>query len=211
MPRKANTSSANYNKPFPTALRNLMETNRTTQSELAAHVKKTRQAISRYCDGSASPPQETVADIARFYGVSANYLLGLPEINAEDDGRFPTLRKRLVELQGERTQEEFAQEIGISRQTMGFYLRGERIPDSKTLLRICEECNVSADWLLGLSEAIRPDTELQAVCAYTGLSEDSVSLLHERLYPHKSIAAMLSRIIKTVIEELTYERDSFHH
>lgn len=51
---------------------------------------------------------------------------------------------------------EFAELLGMSRQTVGFYLNGDRIPDALGILRIAEKCNVSADWLLGLSDIATP-------------------------------------------------------
>ena len=96
----------------------------------------------------------------------------------EHESRLPILRQRLIELQGEKTHEEFARVVGITRQTMGFYLRGERIPDSETLIQICERCDVSSDWLLGLSDVRSTETHLREICTYTGLSEQAVSVLH---------------------------------
>ena len=84
MPRKQNTQSENFNKPFPKALRKLMDANGTTQSELAASLQKTRQVISCYCDGSTSPTWETIAGIANFYHVSADWLLGLSDVRSTD-------------------------------------------------------------------------------------------------------------------------------
>ena len=84
MPRKQNTQSENFNKPFPKALRELMDANGTTQSELAASLQKTRQVISCYCDGSTSPTWETIAGIANFYHVSADWLLGLSDVRSTD-------------------------------------------------------------------------------------------------------------------------------
>lgn len=65
-------------------------------------------------------------------------------------GRLPSLRIRLRELQGSMSTTDFAKKLDLSRQTVGFYLNGERIPDSETLIKICTRCNVSADWLLGI-------------------------------------------------------------
>lgn len=66
--------------------------------------------------------------------------------------RFPVFSERLRELQGDRSNVEFAAFLGMSRQTIGFYLNGDRIPDILALRQIAEHCSVSADWLLGLSD-----------------------------------------------------------
>ena len=91
--------------------------------------------------------------------------------------RVPIFSKRLLELKGNRNNIEFAECLGISRQTVGFYLNGERVPDAENIKLIAEKCNVSADWLLGLSDVKRVKPELASVCAYTGLSENAVSQL----------------------------------
>lgn len=67
-----------------------------------------------------------------------------------NSGRLPELRARLRELQGNMSVTDFADKLGLSRQTVGFYLNGNRIPDSETLIQICNACHVSADWLLGI-------------------------------------------------------------
>lgn len=67
-----------------------------------------------------------------------------------NSGRLPELRTRLRELQGDMSTTDFAEKLGLSRQTVGFYLNGNRIPDSETLIQICKACHVSADWLLGI-------------------------------------------------------------
>lgn len=69
----------------------------------------------------------------------------------EKTNRFPVLRERLNILLGDMSTTDFAKKVGLTRQTMGFYLNGDRIPDSLTLAQICKSCNVSADWLLGFS------------------------------------------------------------
>lgn len=65
--------------------------------------------------------------------------------------RFPVFTERFRTLQDKMTNTEFAAFLGISRQTVGFYCNGDRIPDALGLKEIAEKCKVSADWLLGLT------------------------------------------------------------
>lgn len=81
MPRKRMTIvNELFNKPFPSALRELMRERNATQQELAKELGKTRQSISYYCDGSSSPDWETIAKIAKAYSVSSDWLLGLSDV-----------------------------------------------------------------------------------------------------------------------------------
>lgn len=70
-----------------------------------------------------------------------------------NEWRFPQLVKRFRELQGGRDNAEFARVLGMSRQTVGFYLNGDRIPNALRLKQIAQRCQVSTDWLLGLKES----------------------------------------------------------
>lgn len=93
---------------------------------------------------------------------------------------------------------EFAEFLGISRQTVGFYCNGERIPDALGLKSIAEKCNVSADWLLGMSNTKSMETDLKAVCHCTGLSENAVEILCF-LYQTEDIATL--QIIDHIITD----------
>lgn len=92
------------------------------------------------------------------------------------------------------SQDAFSKYLGISRPTVGFYENADqengRIPDADTLRLICKKCNVSADYLLGLSDVKNPETTVQAICAATGLSETAVwymqTLRVQRDLPPKS-------------------------
>lgn len=88
--------------------------------------------------------------------------------------RMPVFADRFIELRGKRTQEEFAKFLGISRPTVGFYESGQRIPDALVLRQIAEKCNVSADYLLGLTDEKTPDQSIQAICKKTGLTAKAV-------------------------------------
>lgn len=78
--------------------------------------------------------------------------------------------QRFSSLRSGKTQSEFAELLGISRPTVGFYESGERIPDAITLGRIARICNVSADWLLGLSDVKSVERNIQVAASTLGIS-----------------------------------------
>lgn len=83
--------------------------------------------------------------------------------------RFYKLRKSL-----NYSQAEFAAFLEIPTGSVGGYENGDKTPNSATLFKIAKKCNVSTDYLLGISNIKSTDTELKAVCNYTGLSEKSI-------------------------------------
>lgn len=92
--------------------------------------------------------------------------------------RFPEFRDAFLELMGDMTLDQFSKKLEMSRATVGFYAAGQRIPDALGLKKIAEKCNVSADWLLGLSEESATDIDIQRICRYTGLTQQSVERLN---------------------------------
>lgn len=86
MPRKKSTNTEAYNKDFPRRLREVMQEKGETQQIVGDAIGKTRQAVGYYADGSSSPDWETIVKIAKHFGVSTDYLLGLtdqPTLNTE--------------------------------------------------------------------------------------------------------------------------------
>ena len=108
-------------------------------------------------------------------------------------------------MQGKRTNTEFADFLGISRQTVGFYCNGDRIPDAVVLRQIAEKCEVSVDWLLGLSDVPVLDADIKEICAYTGLSETAAKNLH-KIANRKEFP----RIINIFFENLLVSSALFH-
>lgn len=84
--------------------------------------------------------------------------------------RFDTLR---AEYGPSNT--EFANYLGISRQTVGFYLNGDRLPDALVLAGIAQKCGCSVDWLLGLSSERAIDLDTRRICELTGFTEATAS------------------------------------
>lgn len=75
------------NAPFPLRLRTLMEKEQMKQKDLAALLNVTRQSINQYCLGLSTPDLDKLCKIARRFGVTADYLLGLSNAERqENDG-----------------------------------------------------------------------------------------------------------------------------
>lgn len=81
--KKANKTD-NYNNIFPTRLRKLMEKNNTKQSDLAKFLDISRQAVAQYKDGKAQPNIEMIVNIAEYFNVSSDYLLGITNVHTND-------------------------------------------------------------------------------------------------------------------------------
>lgn len=130
----------------------------------------------------------------------------------EKKDRFPIFKERFRELQGEMSNTEFADFLGMSRQTVGFYLNGNRVPDIIGLEQIARKCNVSADWLLGLSAVKSLDTDCKSVCNYTGLSEESVFKLNEASKQKNGpniISMFFDRLLSGAI--FRFQNDAIHY
>ena len=70
------------------------------------------------------------------------------------------------------------------------------MPDAIGVRTIAKKCNVSADWLLGLTDQKNPDATIRVICDQTGLSEDFVSWLES----HKDYASQIEKLSNLMIE-----------
>ena len=95
--------------------------------------------------------------------------------------RMPVFRDNFRELVDEKGGiTAFANYSGFTRQTIGFWYNGPRVPDAESLLKLATVCNCSVDWLLG---RVRPDNrsadqKVSDMSSYTGLSSDAIEELH---------------------------------
>lgn len=61
--------------------------------------------------------------------------------------------ERLELLRGAKTQKEFAALYDIPLNTYTNWVRGIREPSASALVKLCTQLDVSADWLLGLTDS----------------------------------------------------------
>ena len=94
---------------------------------------------------------------------------------------------RKLRKERHRTQVEFYRELYPEvnnsdyniKKTMNKIENGKMVHlDTDFVIRFCKKCNVSADYLFGISNEYR-NHETEFVCNYTGLEEAAVSQLHE--------------------------------
>ncbi len=117
----------------------------------------------------------------------------------EEAPRFPEFRAAFLDLMGDMTLQEFADKLGMSRATVGFYAAGKRIPDALGVRTIAAKCDVSADWLLGLAKDRTTNIDVKMVCEYTGLSEKATSIIRNMNWTdtgHESLANIFSELIE---------------
>ena len=75
-----------------------------------------------------------------------------------------TFAGRIRSLRGTKKQDEFAQELGIHKNTLGRWERGQAEPDVSTAQLICTMFGVSPYWLLaGQGPMLEKDREIKVV------------------------------------------------
>ncbi len=62
------------------------------------------------------------------------------------------IRLKTLRLRKELTQNQLAKKLDITRSSVSYYEKGAIYPSVEILIKICQYFNVSADFLLGLSD-----------------------------------------------------------
>lgn len=72
----------------------------------------------------------------------------------------------------------------IQKQTISLYTTGQSKPDTDRLTAIARTLNVSADYLLGISETKTVEGDVKTACEYLGISEAAACAVKDyaRLY-----------------------------
>ena len=118
--------------------------------------------------------------------------------------------KRLRELRKENgyTIEQFADMVGISKSTLGYYENDKRMPDIEILARIADTLNVNADYLIGRTNTTALKGKMKTVCEFTGLSDCAVEYLSE-LVQNKDYEKL--SVINHLFDELNEDYDFYSY
>lgn len=123
------------------------------------------------------------------------------------DKNITTVRlKQLIENSG-KTRKEIAEQLKCDTSTITKHYNGDRDITTDFLIKYANLFDVSADYLLGLSDTATTDKDIQFICKYTGLSERAIEVLHfykdyEMICP--TINLLLETEISSVLQELGY-------
>ena len=132
------------------------------QEDVAKELMMNQVNISRYENGVNEPDIETLAHLAAFYAVSADWLLGFGEYpKGEKQSTWNKSnhytkgfsdRLKLARKQKGATQESVAFFLKIPQSTLAHYETGRTEPNIRALASLAGFYGVKVDWLLGLTD-----------------------------------------------------------
>lgn len=71
-------------------------------------------------------------------------------------------------------QKELAAHLSIPDNTVSYFVKGARVPNTEQIIKIAQYFNVSADYLLGLTDIKTTDTDLKAIAEYLCVDEELI-------------------------------------
>lgn len=89
--------------------------------------------------------------------------------------------RELIDKQEKRgiSRTQIKEDIGCDLSTITKHYNGDREVNSSFIVKYAKYFHVSADYLLGLSDAPTSNTDLQGVCDFTGLSPKAVQIIRD--------------------------------
>lgn len=99
--------------------------------------------------------------------------------------------KRIKKIRGSMKQEECADKIGISRAALSYYENGTRKMDIDILFKFCMLFNVSADYLLGISDNPTTKEDIKTAIKTTGLNEKVIEKIGQNEFTKKALNYIL--------------------
>ena len=151
-----------YEDGFANRLKKARKLSGFTQGEVGKELVLTQSRLSHYESGKREPDIETITQLADFYGVTTDWLIGKgerPKKSQESkwDGlkhRAKSFPERLKEARKRSglSQENVAKLLKISKSNIAKYELGQLQPNLATLIRLTVFYGVTSDWLFGLED-----------------------------------------------------------
>ncbi len=97
-------------------------------------------------------------------------------------------------------QKELAKILGVTDNTVSYYVSGARTPNAEQIIAIANALDVSADYLLGLTDTKAIEPDIKTACEVTGLSEESISYLNILKDASPKYLTFISRLLSYELE-----------
>lgn len=100
MARVKQNPAENFNKPLAVRLRALIDESGRSKADLGKEIGVSRQAINDYTLGNSVPDANNLLKLAKYFGVTSDYLLGLDEARTHEQSDAA----KMLALSGETIQ-----------------------------------------------------------------------------------------------------------
>jgi len=147
--KKINVDDIKEYGKFAVILKCLLSKNNITQGELAEAVGLSGATITNYIKGRFTPSHQNLEKIARYLNVSPKVFHDdaseyTPYLNSISD-RFSKKLTLLIK-ENEVSQEDLANALGVSRQTINYYVNGKMMPMNDIMEGICKYFGVDREY-----------------------------------------------------------------
>ena len=138
---------------LPQRLKKLMLDRGVNAPKLAKTLGIGSNTVTRYLQGVGTPNFEIFIKLVEYFHCSADFLLGVEEQPSYTKKFFPLpeFTKRFREVMAGRNITQYAlhKKTGISWNNFHKWLKGERLPNANSLLKLASAMGCSVDVLLG--------------------------------------------------------------
>ena len=120
----------------------------------------------------------------------------MPEVQQRNDSFSDRLKALIDEKKRDgQTLRGLAKDLEVSLGVLSDWQNGNKTPRGDSIIKLAQYFDVSADYLLGLTNAKTADTDLRTVAEYTGLSETAIQKLRASTPNH------ILKVISEMIEQ----------
>lgn len=164
---------------FSDVLKELRAKTGISQLKLAKAIGVSNGNIGDWERGRSKPGYDAIVALSRFFGISSDSLLELSNLDdlilddpISETCTFPDVLKNLRSKRN-ISQAKLAEEIGVSPGNVGNWESGLSKPGYDALIKLSKYFNVSADFLLELSNPCNPSSEN---CTFTRTSRNPATI-----------------------------------
>lgn len=141
-----------------TRLEQLREENDLSKKQIAKILGVSDSLYARWENGKEIIPTRRIYQIANYYKINIDYLLGLSSnrmtLFTDDQINISIVAERAKEIRRDynQTLRDFSNRLNTSNSTWSAYETGKVLILSAFLLEICKFSNYSIDWILGRTD-----------------------------------------------------------